>query len=258
MVAETLIVGSTFENNTADGDGGGAIFSQGGDVHVSRDSTFTSNSATGSSGSGGAILTESGLVAVTGGKLLSNTANRSGGAVEIVDSQFYATDVIVGELDAGNAAGSEGAATQGDGGGLHAVGSSRVVISGGSVAYNTATESGGGVWNSADSQVWIRAGVSVSINFASGDNADNGGGGVFNDGGSLFIRDATISDNGAAGINARGGGIFSTDGRVIVIDSDGCSKQISWLGWRHRISQWFGFACQLKYSIQPSRSFFHG
>jgi predicted small secreted protein len=212
-----LVFRTTLESNEANGDGGGAIFNQGGNVFISNDTVFSNNRASGSSGSGGAILTKSGVVSMAGGAMFSNSAMRSGGAIAVVDGQFYASGLAVGEEGKGNSAGAGDSGLSGDGGGLHASGTSTIAIRGGSISYNVAAQSAGGLWNSTDSEVFLRAGTVVSNNIANGANVGDGGGGIFNDGGDVFIRDATLSDNSAS--QSDGGGVLSTGGRVIAIES---------------------------------------
>src|SRR5690606_20495901 len=61
-------------------------------------------------------------------------------------------------------------------------------------------------------------GVTVDGNTASGDAADDGGGGVFNAGGMVMVQNATvISNNIADGTAGSGGGIFNNAGGSVEI-----------------------------------------
>ncbi len=211
-----VVTGSTFRANAATGLGGGAIYHEVGNLYVT-DSTFQNNQATGGAGSGGAILSASGLTSVRGGSMTVNIANRAGGAIEVIDGTFYAFDVIVGgDAGRGNSAGPVGSANPGNGGGLHVSGVATVGITGGRFFGNFAAGEGGGLWNQAGSRMFIRSNALISNNVAGGSAADDGGGGVFNNGGSVYISTSSIVNNRANGANGSGGGIFSTAGTVLV------------------------------------------
>ena len=66
---------------------------------------------------------------------------------------------------------------------------------------------------------WTVDGTTISGNTASGADADNGGGGIYNVGGTLLITDATISDNLADGAAGSGGGLLTIGGSVTVTDT---------------------------------------
>ncbi len=102
----------------------------------------------------------------------------------------------------------------GNGGGLHVTGIADVEIIGGRVRNNFAASEGGGLWNQVGSKLTVRSGTIISQNIASGDAIDNGGGGIFNNGGTLSVQGSTIRANVADGTGGSGGGIFSTAGDV--------------------------------------------
>ena len=203
----------------ADVQGGGGIFNNGGTVTINdttADDVFIiENDATGATnGSGGGILSTDGTVNITGALISGNTAIRAGGGIEVVDGTMNLNDVTLGgpSVFDGNAVGS----SPGNGGGLHVTGSATTNIIGGTVQNNTAASEGGGLWNSATGTMTV-TGTLIDSNTASGDDADNGGGGIFNDGGTLTVNGgATISNNMADGTSGSGGGILSTDGMVRV------------------------------------------
>ena len=192
--------------NDAD-NGGGAIFNNGGDV-VINGSVFDNNSADGTAGSGGAIFSVDGRILVQGvSEFSSNVSARAGGAVELVDGEFFDTDSVYTENET---AGSLGA-NPGNGGAFHVTGTATSAFAGTEFLGNVADSEGGAVWNSADSTMFL-SDVEITGNVASGNAADNGGGGIFNNGGSVFVNNSTISDNFANGDSGSGGGALSVDG----------------------------------------------
>ncbi|MFK7767297.1 MAG: hypothetical protein AB8B55_08755 [Mariniblastus sp.] len=207
----TVIVGSTFNNNEAFVEGGGAIYKQNGDMYI-VDSTFTNNDATGVQGSGGAIFSVDGRTYVTRGSMLSNSANSGGGAVQVNDGQYFTFGVQVGAAGAENVAG-ETDVQPADGGAVRVSGNAFVSINGGSINNNLAARNGGGIWNGPDSSVYVRANAQVTSNIAAGNfTSENGGGGIFNAGGYVYVTNSVVSQNQAAGPLGRGGGIYSESG----------------------------------------------
>ena len=201
----TVLSQMTLSNNTATGDGGGAVYVESGEFYATN-SDFSENQANGNLGSGGAIFQADGSVGFFGGKMLSNVAFRDGGAIEIVDGEFFSSDLDVGDVGAGNVASPlRVRVPPGNGGGLHVTGEARTIINGGSWIGNTAASRGGALWNQANSSMFLND-VVITGNFSLG------GGGVFNDGGTLAITGGTISDNFA--IFGNGGGIYTTAGNV--------------------------------------------
>ena len=215
-----IVANMTFTDNTAtsDTDGGGAIFNDGGTLIVNS-SLFDDNVASGSSGSGGAIYSESGTVLVIDSDFYNNVANRAGGAFELVDGAIRIFNSRVGEEGRGNVAGPEGSANPGNGGGLHISGVARTVVDGGSFTANIAGLEGGGLWNQVGSTMVIRNSATISDNVAEGAGADDGGGGIFNNGGDVSVTNSQISGNTASGAAGSGGGLFSTDGRIVFDNS---------------------------------------
>ncbi|MCD0458259.1 choice-of-anchor Q domain-containing protein [Roseiconus lacunae] len=215
------VAGSTFTSNVAagteTGDGGGGILSTDGVVTVS-DSNFTNNTALGTAGSGGAILARTGELNIVGSTIEGNQASRAGGGIEIGSVKLLLVDVTLGGTsseDGNSVAGSS--ANPGNGGGLHVTFDSDVIISGGLIANNAAVE-GGGLWNSATGTMSVD-GTTIDANVATGDAADNGGGGVFNDGGELMIINSMITNNIANGTSGSGGGILNLGGSMEVKSS---------------------------------------
>ena len=56
--------------------------------------------------------------------------------------------------------------------------------------------------------------------YANGTGADQGGGGIFNNGGTLVVDDATISRIAADYGASSGGGVLTTDGEVTITNSE--------------------------------------
>ncbi len=221
----TTIDSSTFTNNVATGDlatqGGGAIFVDGGDLIIRNNTVISGNRATGFAGSGGGILfASSETLTVRDSTISNNEANRAGGGIDVQGNLANLTNTTI----QGNVAGV--VAAPGNGGGVHLT-SGNLTITGGSISGNTAAAEGGGLWN-ANVNLTISGGAVISGNFANGDLDPagafvdlQGGGGIFNDGGTLVITDVggavEISGNFATGTTfGSGGGILSTGGSVTI------------------------------------------
>ncbi|WP_461506297.1 choice-of-anchor Q domain-containing protein [Rhodopirellula baltica] len=205
----TILTGNVASGDAAD-DGGGAIFNNGGTLTVSN-ATISGNAADGVLGSGGGIFSTDGTVTINstqiGGAIPSegNTANRAGGGIEVIDGTVtlnFGTDV------SNNFAGING-------GGLHSTGAANVTSNLAIFGSNTAASEGGGLWNSSTGTMTIKGGA-ITSNVASGDDASNGGGGLFNDGGTLNVIDAVIGFNIADGASGSGGGILNDGGTLTV------------------------------------------
>ncbi|MCA9074045.1 MAG: hypothetical protein KDA93_03360 [Planctomycetaceae bacterium] len=209
--------GSRVSGNTASGDaadqGGGGIFNNGGRL-VLYEATIDSNTANGTAGSGGGLLLTNGTTTIQNSTLSNNTANRAGGGIEIANGRLMALNMSL--LD--NIAGPAGAANQGDGGGLHVTGTTqvRVGIYGGTISGNTAARNGGGLWHQAGSVLAITQGTTIANNRALGNSGDQGGGGLFNNGGRVAVTEASLWGNMTDG---SGGAVLSTSGTVTLDNS---------------------------------------
>lgn len=215
--------GSTFEGNRARGDastqGGGAIYTDGGAVSA-EETMFTDNRALGTSGSGGAILNPNGAtLTIDPGGFVSNRAQRAGGAIETVGG----TVTISGSFFTGNNAG----ANPGNGGAIHAAGGGTVTITGGTASENRAIE-GGAYWVGSGTTLDLTGDSDVSDNFAMGAASDQGGGGIYVDGGTLTVTGGAISDNAASGASGSGGGVFVNGGSAtlsgVSVQRNGASR----------------------------------
>ncbi len=213
-VGTMTVDGTTITDNTASGDaaddGGGGVFNNGGTLTISN-AVLTGNVADGTLGSGGGIFSTDGDVVINstriGGPILAdgNTANRAGGGIEVVEGNVtlnFGTDI------SSNFAGING-------GGLHSTGEAAVTSNFAIFGSNTAASEGGGLWNSSTGTLNINGGA-ITANIASGDDVDNGGGGVFNDGGIVTINDAVIGFNIADGTSGSGGGVLNDGGTLTI------------------------------------------
>ena len=215
---DLVVDGTTLNFNTAGGDdadqGGGGIYNQGGGLLSLRSGvTMMGNSATGTSGSGGAIFNGAGSnLQVEDAVLNNNTASRAGGAIEQVEplnSGSYIRDVSM-EFNAANG-------TPGNGGAVHiATGDLQVVRV--VIRNNSAASEGGGIWN-GDGLLKIFE-SNFDYNTAGGNDADQGGGGLYNNGsGTIDIsRSSTLIGNSATGTSGSGGGIFNGPNAVLLMN----------------------------------------
>lgn len=204
----TLLVDTTFTNNVATGDGGGAVYYERGNLFVTN-STFNGNQANGSMSSGGAIYQASGNIYVNGGLMDANLARRSGGAIEAHGGTFFSIGLTVGTALGGNSVIPQGTEIFSDGGGIHVTGHSRTTIQGGQFVGNFAARSGGAMWVGSDGQLFVRPGTNITNNQAAGAILGQGGGGIFSQGGRLYVNQANISSNSATGVSGSGGGIYA-------------------------------------------------
>lgn len=214
-----VTVGATLFN------GGGGVFQQGGgtnDAPVAAagsitisGGTITGNSAQGSGpSSGGGILNVRGDVSITGTLIAGNTASRAGGGIEAnghpVDP---ATTTLTGVILSANEVG----ASPGNGGGFHISGPGTTTVTESTVTDNGAANEGGGLWNSSVGTMDVARSL-VAGNTANGDGDlgdDEGGGGLFNDGGMLTVADSTVSGNAAS--EGAGGGVLDVNGTITLI-----------------------------------------
>ena len=216
----TLTVdGTTIEQNTARGDdsdqGGGGVYSDGGTV-VLIDAAIDQNRAGGTAGSGGGVLINGGTFVARGSTTITNNvSNRAGGGIELNGATSSVAATVRDAIISGNRTGSNTDDTApGNGGGIHAGGAVMLTVEMGSMNTNQANE-GGGLWISAGTQATV-TGTSFANNTAWGDDADQGGGGFYNEAGHADFVDAVFEDNIARGVSGSGGGILNNDGTVTV------------------------------------------
>ena len=219
------VSGTAIRKNTASGDasddGGGGIFNNGGRLAISAVTFVFENHANGVAGSGGGIFSMGGAVTIESNtNVLENHASRAGGGLEFVNAEAIIKDTLIYD----NTAGVGGSPNPGDGGGMHVTGSgSTIAMSHVTVRNNQAARQGGGLWNDAGSSLTVDFLSEVIDNDAMGDGATDGGGGIFNNGGTLNVGRITISNNSASGADGAGGGIYSTGGWVGIYDDTSIS-----------------------------------
>jgi CSLREA domain-containing protein len=205
-----ILQGNFFAANRATGDaadqGGGAVFNKGGTLSSLGD-IFRGNVADGASGSGGHVLTVDGAVTIDDAVMLAGTASRAGGAVEIIGGTLDMDNALFVDNETGEA--------PGNGGAIHVTADAATTITGSSFVNNIASAEGGAIWNSATG-VMTLVGLSVEGNSAGGDAADQGGGGVFNNGGTLTISDSAFDANTATGAAGSGGHVLTVAGDVVI------------------------------------------
>ncbi len=214
---------TSVNNNVAIGagadQGGGGIYSLGGTVSITNSSTVNFNSATGTSGSGGGILANGGTLTIADTAVNNNTAARAGGGLETRSTVTSVNATITDSSISNNIVGSN----PGNGGGIHVTSTTNtttVTITGGNISNNSAAAEGGGFWNDVTGTMTI-TGVNIDGNTASGALADQGGGGVFNNGGTVIINSngltaTSISGNIANGALGSGGGILNDGGTLTI------------------------------------------
>ena len=224
-----IVFGGEYSDNVATGDGGGAIYSDEGNLFVSGGTIFDGNIANGTSGSGGAIFNVGGTAIANDVVFTANVANRAGGAIEITGGDLFLTDTTFGgsTVAEGNIAGPDGSAAPGNGGALHVTAGDTVVVTDSLISNNFAAREGGGLWNQAGTTMFVNGSTIFENNIAAGDGADDGGGAIFNNGGNVVVNGATFNDNTAIGTSGSGGAIFSTDGRIIVQSDSEFSGNLS-------------------------------
>ena len=210
--------GTSFSGNEAQGamadNGGGALYNNGGALIV-MNATIDDNAATGASGSGGGVL-NTGVLQITESTVSNNRANRAGGGIEDAGGLVILEDVTVSDN-------SIDVAAPGNGGGLHSGGGDVIVISG-SFTGNTAVE-GGGLWTNGELVITSTGEdedegepTVISGNTATGDDATNGGGGLYAESGAdVTVAFARITDNAATGTAGSGGGVFVADGASVAV-----------------------------------------
>ncbi|MCB2079363.1 MAG: tandem-95 repeat protein [Novosphingobium sp.] len=202
------IQNTRIENNAATSPnanyGGGGIYIYSGTLSLTG-SSIASNMATGTAGIGGGILAKRADVTLTDSAVSMNSATLRGGGILMREAVTGKTLNITGGEVSGN--------SSGDGGGIHIAGAPFTVeLTNVLVDGNTASGEGGGIWNNTNSTVRL-TNVTVSNNTANGTAPDQGGGGIFNNGGPpgfidgmLYITNSTFSGNVAA---RYGGGLYN-------------------------------------------------
>lgn len=100
----------------------------------------------------------------------------------------------------------------GSGGGIANSGGGSLTLINSGVTNNRAAGEGGGLWNGATGSLTVDK-VTISYNAANGNMVTEGGGGIFNHGGSLNVSNSTISSNTA---RAPGGGLNNQGNATLI------------------------------------------
>ena len=218
--AGTLTVSNTLVRfNVAKGDdpdqGGGGLYNNGaGTIVLTDNARILENKATGTSGSGGGILNNVGAtLMITDSKISGNEANRAGGGIEDVSgsgSEFTITNSKIED--------NVVFTSPGNGGGIHIGGNGSLTVTGGAVNDNTAGAEGGGIWNNLGT-LTVQGNAVIRRNVALGNDPDQGGGGLYNNGGgTIVVKDhVDITDNKATGTAGSGGGILNNTGATLSV-----------------------------------------
>ncbi|HEA28777.1 MAG TPA: T9SS type A sorting domain-containing protein [Leeuwenhoekiella sp.] len=209
-----LIFRNVASGNDAD-NGGGGVYNNGGTLRISEKTEISQNEADGTLGSGGAILTTAGSVSLENARLVSNIAIRAGGAIEIIEGtlDLNFSKFINNRFDAGKAA-------PGNGGAVHVSGAATVNVTGGEYNGSRATRDGGAFWNQAGATLNLKDSVIVRESTALGDMANNGGAGIYNNGGEVNLSNGVqLFYNHADGQSGSGGGILSNGGTVNLLNT---------------------------------------
>ena len=188
--------GGTITGNKAET--GGGVYVYGGTFTMSG-GTISGNTA--DSTDGGVGVYSGAKFIMNGGEITGNTAHSFSGGVGVYTSATF-------EMNGGTIGGTnDSKANKATNGGGVRVGNYGVfTMSGGSIADNTATENGGGVYVSGTNSAFNMTGGTISGNTTTkGD-----GGGVYVNEGKFEMSGGTIgvTDNGAANTAKNGGGVY--------------------------------------------------
>jgi CSLREA domain-containing protein len=185
-----VLSGLKISNGNVPGSGGAGISNSG-------TLTVTGCTVSGNSASFGGGIYNGGTLTVTGSTVSGNSAVLEGGGIF---NGFGHTLTVTGSTVSGNSA-----ATHNGGGGIFNSGT--LTVTGSTVSGNSASSgSGGGIYNFGTLTV---TGSTVSGNSAGSSAVGTGGGGIFNTTGTLTLSNTTLSGNSAT---HSGGGLCSTVG----------------------------------------------
>ncbi|WP_044255797.1 tail fiber protein, partial [Rhodopirellula sp. SWK7] len=218
------INGTTISGNVASGaaadQGGGGVFNDSGVLDIDN-AIIQDNEADGVLGSGGGVFTLDGTVRIDNSTIQSNSANRAGGGIEIVAGTVTLSNVQLLSNDVDGMGTTATTPNPGNGGALHVTATATVTLAGGLVQGNLAREEGGGLWNSITGTMIIdNVSLDSNVARAAAGGLDQGGGGVFNNGGEVTIRNNTSITNNLATDNlGNGGGVMTVGGTVTIQNS---------------------------------------
>jgi hypothetical protein len=218
-----FITNSTLQDNQAGS--AGALFANFGQASVTiSNSTFQRNQAIDTTfGYGGAIwVGEKAQVFITGGAIISNSAQFGGGLYVTATATVTLTSTGAPAIVSGNTA-------TGAGGGIYNTGGS-VTLTNATLSGNSATQNGGGIGNESGSLTLandtfsgnsagsgggisndqVSAAATLTGVTLSGNSAHFGGGGIYNNHGAATLANVVISGNVVSntfGTSTYGGGI---------------------------------------------------
>jgi predicted outer membrane repeat protein len=246
---QLIIDGSTFNENSADGDGGGAIFTgHSTSAATITSSTFTQNTAAGENGCGGAIAAAAGNFAITDSDFIENSSSSCGGAMFAAGISTTITNSVFAHNTTGNEGGGAiwsafeitienstfefNTASVAFGGGIKHVDGNLSTIN--SIFSNNSAKYGGAISIGHLGFPDIIPTVSIANTLISNNHADESGGGILIFAGEATITNSTISGNTATEV----GGIFILpDGVAEIRDStindninEGTGEYMSYVG----------------------------
>ncbi|MDO4628945.1 MAG: carboxypeptidase regulatory-like domain-containing protein, partial [Planctomycetia bacterium] len=180
-----LIADSTISQNTATYDGAGIRCSSNDDPTITVTNSIITQNTT--SRNGGGIFNIGVIMTISGCTVSNNIATKSGGGIyfETESATIKNSKILMNTAKLG--------------GGIYSDdwNGSSIDITNSSIAQNTVTEHGGGIYNTAN--------IMNVTNSVISDNTANYGGGVYNYSGQLTVTNDTISANMAS----LGGGIYN-------------------------------------------------
>ena len=208
-----IMTGGTISGNTADGCGGG-IYNTG-TLTISGGSISGNESTTTSSIMGGGGIYSTGSIALSGtASITENTATKKAGGIAIYGDGTDAVtltisdDVVISK--------NESAA---ECGGIGAIGTALITMTGGTISENSATEGAGiSLWSSA----FTMSGGTISKNYVSGTSSGNGSGVCVQSSSSFTLDGGTVSEN-YAGTYVDGNGDTATtsvNGAGVYVDDE--------------------------------------
>jgi len=221
----TTVSNSTFSDNR-----GGQDFAKGGGIYnlgtlIVSDSTFSGNRASGATDGVGGGIFNLGQLTVSNSTFSANSASRGGGGI----FNYNGTTTVSNSTFSGNG-----------GGGIS--NSGQLIVTNSAFSANLASRGGGGIYNSTGlatvsnstfsaNRAWYSSGggiynrtgtVTVSNSTFSANRGSSAAGGILN-GGTLTVRNCTLSDNSAD----NGGGIYNVGGGDVTVTNSTFSGNLA-------------------------------
>lgn len=219
-LTKTKISGALFASNSTSTYGGGLDVANLTSLSISK-STFLQNVAT--ANSGGAIFasvnaTSTGML-ITGCQISGNTASYGGG-LYVTDSHVAATSKIT--ISSTKITGNTSTDVGVEGGGGLYIKSGNAVITGSTISQNTAQYNGGGIYAKRFASLTISKST-ISGNRTTRSTGGNGGGGLFLNGTGgtsvlpVKIASSRIADNRNEAVGTNGGGLLAGGGIALTV-----------------------------------------